>query len=134
MVLDRHSVSSNRESKLATLVSDGRGLERKRAVVLSSKADSPFVVFRHGKVVDIIPVWPLGYSHNLVTLEGQLSGDYSAHIAYAKTDHVHCRFINYGRHDQVPPDAACWYCARLAGLSFVGVVATMRVCWFLPSP
>src|SRR6266566_7382052 len=125
MVLDRHSVSSNRESKLATLVSDGRGLERKRAVVLSFKADSPLVVFRHGKIVDIIPVGPLGNSHNFVTLKGQLSRHYTAHVANAETDYVHGRFGDYGRHDHVPPDAACWYCARLAGLSFVGVVATM---------
>src|SRR6266852_710507 len=134
MVLDRHSVSSNRESKLATVVSDSRGLERKRTVVLSSKADSPLVVLSHGKVVDIIPIGTLGYSHNLVTLKRQLSGDHSAHVADAETNHVHCRFVDYGRHDQVPPVAACWYCARLVGLSFVAVVATMRVFWFRPSP
>jgi|SRR6266702_8357082 len=96
MVLDRHSVSSNRESKLATVVSDSRGLERKRAVVLSSEPDSPLVVFRHGKVVDIIPVGPLGYSYHFVVLKGQLSGDYSAHVAYAETYNVYSWFIDYG--------------------------------------
>src|SRR5207245_6726867 len=98
MILDRHCVSSYRKGELATVVSDRCGLERKGTVVLSSEADSPLVVFRHRKVVDIIPVRTLGYSNNRVTLKCQLGSDHSTHVTYPEADDLFRGFGDYSRH------------------------------------
>jgi hypothetical protein len=108
MVLDGHGVPSHWKRELAGAISDSRGLERKRAVIFSSKPDSPFVIFGRGKVVNIIPVRTFCDSGNCVASEGRFDRYYSAHESNAKAYHVNGRFLDdVGGQSYAPPDAFC---------------------------